>query len=156
MKYIKGSNQHVKKVSVKSEFKRIMKESLKVVMVLSFVSGSIVGTYALGGASTSAQVVYASVPTPVETMPDIPVLDAIEKCESSDMQFNKQGQVLIHVNTNGTYDIGEFQINSIWNATATKMGFDLTKASDNKAFAQFLFINKGSSAWQDSSACWSK
>lgn len=142
--------------TVKGEFKRIIKESLKVVMFMSFISGSIMGIYGFGSASTSAQVVYASVPTPVATMPDIPVLDRIEKCESSDMQFNNQGQVLIHVNSNGTYDTGEFQINSIWNATATKMGYDLTKASDNEAFAQWLFLNKGSSAWSDSSKCWSK
>jgi hypothetical protein len=170
MKYKLGSNQHIKteKVSVKSEFKRIMKESLKVVMVLSFVAGSIVGTYALGSASTSAQVVYASVPTPVSTMPDLPILDRIGDCESGQRnkegkpiagtatQFAKDGQVILNANSNHTVDIGKYMINNnVWGETATKMGDDLMTEQGNTNFAIWLFTNKGDSAWEDSSSCWS-
>ena len=82
------------------------------------------------------------------------VLERIEKCESSLQQKNKQGQVLIHVNSDGSYDQGFAQINSVWNAEATKLGYDLTKESDNKAFALYLFNEHGSSPWSSSVKCW--
>lgn len=95
-----------------------------------------------------AQYVYvASTSTPA-------VLQRIEKCESNDEQFNKDGQVLVHVNKDGSYDIGFGQINSVWNAEATKLGYDLTKESDNKAFALYLFDQVGSSPWVSSQSCW--
>ena len=83
-----------------------------------------------------------------------PVLQRIEKCESTNTQVNKDGQVLVHVNKDGSYDIGFAQINSIWNAEATKLGYDLTKEKDNKAFALYLFDTKGSSPWSSSEKCW--
>src|SRR5258708_4413140 len=73
-----------------------------------------------------------------------PVMERIMKAESGAHQYNtNNGQVLIHVNNNGTVDIGIAQINSIWFATATKLGYDLTKEKDNIAFAEWLYENKG-------------
>jgi hypothetical protein len=60
----------------------------------------------------------------------------------------------MHINSNSTIDLGEFQINSVWFALATKLGYDLTKESDNRAFAIYLFTNYGSSPWASSQAKW--
>lgn len=92
--------------------------------------------------------------TPASSEEDIPVLDRIMACESSTGQYGKDGQVIIHVNTDGSYDIGAAQVNSIWNATATKMGYDLSKENDNKEFARWLFLTHGSSPWDSSAKCW--
>lgn len=160
MKYTHGSNQFKKtlKITAKSEVKRIMKESMKVVGGLSLVTIAVIGLVGYGSASTQAQFVYASVPVDVvsTSTPDIPVMDRIIQCESDGHQFNSQGQVLIHVNSNGTYDEGIGQVNSIWNSTATKMGYDLSKQSDNIAFTRWLILNKGTQIYYSSENCWNK
>jgi hypothetical protein len=87
----------------------------------------------------------------------IPILDKIVQCESGGSQYDRNGQVLIHANSNGSSDIGWGQINSaLWGQTATKMGYDLSKEADNQAFTKWLFLNKGSVPWIDSSSCWNK
>jgi len=171
MKYIHGSNQFKKtvKVSVKSEVKRVMKEVGKVIAGLSFIAGSIMGIYGMGSAATSAQMVYADVPVPTATMPDIPVLDRIGDCESGQRnkegkpisgtatQFAKDGQVILNANANHTVDIGKYMINNnVWGETATKMGDDLMTEQGNTNFAIWLFTNEGDSAWSDSASCWNK
>lgn len=85
-----------------------------------------------------------------------PVLHRIAVAGSGDQQFGKDGQVIVHVNSNNTYDIGRYQINSIWNETASKMGYNLMVEKDNEAFAKYLFENKGSGPWSSSSARWNK
>jgi hypothetical protein len=90
----------------------------------------------------------------VPTTPDFQILDKIAKAESQDRQFGPNGQVLIHMNTNSTYDEGYYQINSIWGATAAKMGYNLAVEADNKAFAVWLFENYGSEPWNSSKANW--
>ena len=82
------------------------------------------------------------------------VMQRIAQCESGNSQLDKNGQVVIHVNTDGSYDIGLYQINSIWEKQATKLGYDLSKESDNRAFANWLYTNKGTGAWSSSSKCW--
>lgn len=84
-----------------------------------------------------------------------PVLDRIAQCESG-KQHRRNGQVIFNANTNGSVDIGIYQINSIWNSTATKMGLDLTKEEDNKKFAEYLYTTKGTEPWYSSRACWNK
>ena len=117
---------------------------------------SVIGwAYVFGTWTTMAQadskVIYVnSTSTPA-------VLQRIERCESSGSQVNKSGQVLINVNTNGTVDLGAYQINSVWFAQATKLGYDLTKKADNEAFAVWLYENHGTQPWESSSGkCWSK
>jgi hypothetical protein len=85
-----------------------------------------------------------------------PVLQRIAKCESNNSQ-TKNGQVQIHVNTNGSVDIGKYMVNlQVWGATATKMGYDLTNEKDNEAFAKWLYENKGTEDWSASQKCWYK
>ena len=98
--------------------------------------------------------VYADRITTVEVVADSPVMARIAKCESGGSQ-TKNGQILMHVNNDKSVDIGKYQINlQTWGATATKMGYDLTKESDNEAFAKWLYANKGTSDWSASMQCW--
>ena len=88
---------------------------------------------------------------------EAPVLDKIMICESEGNHLDKNGQVKMNVNTDKTIDIGIFQINlTIWGATAGTMGLDLSKESDNKQFALWLYKNYGTEFWSNSSKCWSK
>ena len=112
-----------------------------------------IGYAYVGGTMTKMAVADTKIIMVVSTSTPA-VLERIEKCESSLQQKNKQGQVLIHVNSDGSYDQGFAQINSVWNAEATKLGYDLTKESDNKAFALYLFNEHGSSPWSSSVKCW--
>lgn len=84
-----------------------------------------------------------------------PVMERIFKAESGGHQLNpKTGQLLIAVNKNGTVDVGIAQINSIWFATATKLGYDLSKEEDNKKFALYLYENYGTEPWGSSAKNW--
>lgn len=89
------------------------------------------------------------------------VMDRIADCESgngkagSATQF-KNGQVVINVNTNGTYDQGKYQINSIHNAAATKLGFNLATEEGNTGFAKWMYANLGTGDWFSSQKCWGR
>ena len=116
---------------------------------------SVIGwAYVFGTWTTMAQadskVIYVqSTSTPA-------IMQKIANCESGGNQY-KNGQVQIHVNDNKSVDEGKYMINlQTWGATATKMGYDLTKESDNTAFAFWLYANKGTSDWSASQGCWSK
>ncbi len=85
-----------------------------------------------------------------------PILDRIAMCESHGHQLNPNGQVLLNVNTNGTVDIGRFQINSIHEAEATKLGYDLFTLEGNTAYAKWLYANKGTGDWSSSAKCWAR
>ena len=116
---------------------------------------SVVGwAYVFGTMTTMVQadskVIYVqSTSTPA-------VMSRISHCESGGSQLNKQGQVIIKSNTNGTVDVGMYQINSVHNAEATKLGYDLTKKADNEAYAMYLYENKGTEDWSSSSKCWNR
>lgn len=134
----------------------IGKVSIAIILALvvagAFISGRIADSNTIDVVNPT--ITKTIVTTTIVTIP--PVLERIAKAESSDEQFAKDGQVTIHVNKNGTYDIGQYQINSIWNATATKMGYNLTLQKDNEAFALWLFDNYGSTPWNSSQANWNK
>lgn len=105
--------------------------------------------------------VYADRTVEVPTEQDIPILEKIIQCESGGSHYAKNGQLKVNINVqdDGTksIDVGVGQINvSVWGATATKMGYDLTKETDNRAFTRWLFLNKGSAPWYSSSKCWNK
>lgn len=91
-----------------------------------------------------------------------PVMERILDCESGNgkkgtaKHFDSNGQVLMRANTNGSVDVGIAQINSVNFAEATKMGFDITKEEDNRAFAEYLFRVRGSEPWYSSKHCWNK
>lgn len=126
------------------------------------------GAIAVGGIIFMAGALFASSNTvtaqnivvPVPT--DSPVLDRIADCESgngtrgSATQF-KNGQVIMRANSNGTIDVGRYQVNlTYWGAQATKLGLDLTKESDNKKMAEWIYANKGTGDWSASQKCWSR
>ena len=90
------------------------------------------------------------------TMQIPPVLERIARCESSNQNVDKTGQVLMRANKNGSVDVGKYQINSIWFKQASDLHYDLTKPADNLAFAMWLYQNKGTGAWVDSANCWNK
>lgn len=104
-----------------------------------------------------------------EVDPSYPVLDKIAKAESYNSQFCTKeivaksgchkyeiGSVLIHVNGNGTYDIGRYAINSTHLAEALKLGYNVYEEKDNFEFAKYLFRNFGSEPWSASKLTWSK
>lgn len=84
-----------------------------------------------------------------------PVLQRIKGCESGGNQF-KNGQVLISINKNGTYDQGEYQINSIHNKDAATRGYDLATEAGNEGYAVYLYQTFGTPDWSASYACWGK
>jgi len=89
--------------------------------------------------------------------PEVPVLDRIAKAESGGHQYNpRNGQVLMHVNADGSIDLCKYQINSIWFKKASELGYDLTKEADCTAFATWLFNNYGSGPWSSSKKNWDK
>ena len=125
-----------------------VKRTLIVTGIISAIGwGYVFGTMTKLAAADTKIIMVVSTSTPA-------VMSRIEKCESGGSQYDKNGQVTIHVNTDGSYDIGLYQINSIWEKQATKLGYDLSKEKDNKAFATWLYENKGTGAWSSSSKCW--
>lgn len=106
--------------------------------------------------SVSTSKVVAEVPETITVEAKAPILDRIASCESKGSQIGPSGQVIIHVNTNGTYDIGKYQINSIHNAEATKLDFDLTTEEGNYGYAKYIYATKGTGDWSSSAHCWQK
>lgn len=125
------------------------------VMGISFVG---LTSFSLGASFATPNTISVdgnSTSTPVyQALP--PILQRIAQCESTNSQIDSTGQVVMHANKNGTVDVGKYQINSIWFKQATELNYDLTKPADNLAFAEWLYANKGTGAWQDSSGCWNK
>jgi hypothetical protein len=128
--------------------KKWYKRTLLVGALVSSIGWSFAfGTMTKMAAADSKVIYVQSTSTPA-------VMARIAKCESGGSQYNKSGQVLININTNGTTDIGLYQINSVHNAQATKLGYDLTKKSDNEAYAMYLYETQGTGDWISSAKCW--
>lgn len=92
-----------------------------------------------------------------------PVLERIADCESgngtkgSATHHGKSGQVLMIANPNGTVDVGKYQINLFyWGAKATELGLDLTKETDNRQMAEYIYSNNGTGDWSSSAKCWKR
>ncbi len=84
-----------------------------------------------------------------------PILHKICMAESSCQQFDKNGIPTMHANTNGSVDIGKYQINNrVWGATARKLGYDLMTEEGQDKMATYLLENKGSGPWFSSSKNW--
>lgn len=99
--------------------------------------------------------VYAKevIEVPIFEVP--PVMERIAKCESNN-QHTRNGQVIFNANTNGTVDVGRYQINTVWNKKATELKLDITKDSDNTAMAIWIYQNRGTEDWYSSKSCWQK
>ena len=109
------------------------------------------------GSAYIPRTVYADREVIKEVEVKAPVMERIAKCESGGKHFAPSGQVIVNVNNNKTYDIGKYQINSIWNKKATELGYNLYIEKDNEAFAMWLYRNYGSEPWSASKAnCWNK
>ncbi len=132
---------------------RVVRTSKRVIVVTGMLSA--LSWSAVLGSHAFPSVVYAEKTVHVAVDMVSPVMDRIALCESGGKHY-KAGQVLIMANTNKTVDIGYYQINSIWNKTASNMGYDLTKEEDNKAFGRWLYANYGTEPWVYSKACWNK
>lgn len=127
---------------------KFYKKTLLVSAIFTAIGYAYVGGTMTKMAAADSKVIYVqSTSTPA-------VMARISKCESGGSQYNKSGQVLININTNGTTDIGLYQINSVHNAQATKLGYDLTKKSDNEAYAMYLYETQGTGDWISSAKCW--
>lgn len=136
-----------------------IKSFLKNVVVLTSIALVAGG---VGAIVFSSSTVTAQVPQVITVEAKAPILDRIADCESGNgktgtgSQLNKNGQVVLNVNTNGTVDIGKYQINTIHEAEATKLGFNLFTLEGNTAYAKYMYANYGTGDWASSQGCWKK
>lgn len=94
---------------------------------------------------------------PVTEKTIAPILKQICKAESGCKQFRKDGLPVMHANTNGSVDIGKYQINnSVWGAKAHELRYDLLTEEGNEAMATWILENKGSGPWFSSAKGWEK
>lgn len=141
-------------------FKAKVKRFFHAVLV-TIVAGVVLFIAFTTGAATFSTSRVEAVMTPA--LINSPVLDRIADCESGNhgkagtaTHYDRNGQVLMRGNKNGTVDIGKYQINSVWFAKATALGLDITKEVDNKAMAEWIYLNKGTGDWVYSSDCWKR
>ena len=140
-------------------FKMKLRRLTRAVVRYTLAGGVFYAVFMLGAFTWSTSTTEAyMVKVPTES----PVLERIGDCESgngskgSANHYEKNGQVLLRANKNGTIDIGKFQINSIWQKKATELGLELTKEADNRKFAEWMYANKGTGDWSASAKCWSR
>lgn len=82
-------------------------------------------------------------------------MQRIAECESGDIHYKANGQVITNANKNGSVDLGRFQINEkIWGDKAGEMKLDLASEQDNKTMALWIYENYGTEDWKYSSNCW--
>ncbi len=83
------------------------------------------------------------------------ILHKICMAESGCKQFAATGLPIMHANTNGSVDIGKFQINSkAWGQKAKELGYDLLTEEGNEAMAMWILNNRGTSDWYSSEHGW--
>jgi len=154
-KYLKDIYPHATKFQV---FRYRFNKFMEKVVVVSVVLGMIYGGFKVGQMTTEANITYAK--EEIEVIKEVPVkskaliMSKIAKCESNDKHYSNNGQVVMRANTNGTVDVGRYQINSVWFTKATELGLDLTKEKDNEAMAYYLYETRGTEDWFSSKKCW--
>lgn len=74
---------------------------------------------------------------------------AVAWCESRYVETAR------HLNTNGTHDVGLFQINDVHIPTLQRLGLTRYDYEENATFAMKLISQHGLSDFSGSSACWS-
>lgn len=139
-------------------FKSWMKRVLHRLATISIVSVTGYAVFMAGAIFYSTSKTEAIV---MEVFKETPVLNRIADCESgngtpgSASHFDKNGQVLMVGNKNGTVDVGKWQINEYyWGDKATELGYDLTIEEENKKMAEWIYAHKGTSDWDLSKKCW--
>jgi hypothetical protein len=121
------------------------------------------GAYFWGQFDAAREVSALNVIVAAPEEKEAPVLVRIMDCESgarkenglavpgSKSHYDKNGQVLMRANVDGTIDIGIGQINEYhWGAKATELGLQLTVEADNVAIAEWIYQNVGTSPWEAS------
>lgn len=84
-----------------------------------------------------------------------PIMKRIAECESGGTQFDKKGKLIINKNTDGTYDIGKWQINFERHfEEIARLKLDVLTEEGNEAYAMFLYENRGTGDWSASASCW--
>lgn len=138
------------------------------IALVSFAVLSAVYVYGMLSNRTTVSAMNVIVAAPQEVVKEMaPVMDRIAAAESHRSHYCTEaliksgmcqkyelGQVLHHVNRDGTIDTGYYQINSVHGAAATKLGFNLEIEEDNKAFAEYLYANEGTEPWYSSKKNW--
>lgn len=100
--------------------------------------------------------VFADREVVVEVQKRAEVMDRIAKCEGK-TQFKKNGDVVMNLNKNNSWDVGKYQINeATWGPTAAKMGVNIFTEEGNEKFAYWLYQTRGTEPWIYSKSCWSK
>jgi hypothetical protein len=130
---------------------KVRRFTRKILIVTSF-GLALTGSYALGAFVKTTKVTQAE----TSMKSDAPVLERIAQCESGGSQYDKTGQITLHANSDGTIDVGKYQVNSKWFKKATSFGYDLTKSDDNRKMAEWIYANRGTGDWQSSARCWQK
>ena len=135
-------------------FKFKVRKFIRNIIRISLAGGMVYGVFVLGGLLNPIMT-YATQEKIVHIEIESDVMKRIAQCESGGTH-TKDGQVIFNANSNGSVDIGIYQINSVWRKKATELGFDLTKESDNKAMAMWIYKNRGTEDWYSSKKCWMK
>lgn len=156
-------------------YRRLMwhiKRALRVGGILALVAWLMLGSLKFGisyahGTEMSYIAPIAQADTIKPMVTDYPILDKIAQAESHDNQFctkalvsesmckaSQIGAPLVRVNTNGSYDIGKFQINSTHLADAIAHGYDVYTLQGNTDYALYLFMTQGSEPWYSSRSSW--
>jgi hypothetical protein len=137
------------------EFARTLKKAIKVSAIITVGAWLVTFGILAGKELVSPQVVQAEKIVEVVVKEIPPVMERIAKCESGGTHY-RNGQVIFNSNTNGSVDVGIYQINSVNFKDATARGFDVTKEADNVAYAQLLYAERGTEPWYSSKVCWNK
>lgn len=106
--------------------------------------------------TVKADTITNTIEVPVEMK--APVLDRIAQCESHNKQFLTNGDVVTNTNTNGSVDVGRYQINLSADhiKQMAKLGINPLTDEGNATYAKYLYANVGTSPWSSSSGCWNK
>lgn len=140
-------------------FKFRLKRFLRKVGILVGVTVLVVTVFELGGV-LNPTLSYQTVEAIKEVETVSPVLQRIAGCESEGnskakgRQFDTNGQVLMRSNVNRSVDVGKYQINTVWFAKATELGYDITTEQGNEAMAMWIYKNRGTGDWYSSANCW--
>ena len=91
-----------------------------------------------------------------------PIMQRIADCESGEggkegtgKQFLKNGRIVQNHNTDGTYDLGKWQINFERHFDEiVRLKLDVLTEAGNQAYAMYLYENRGTGDWMASAKCW--
>lgn len=137
-------------------FKYKVRRIIRMVFGFCLIIAVLLGVYKLGGILSPATI-YTKAEIIKEVPIKAPVMDRIAMCESQASHTDKNGQVQLNANTNGSVDIGIYQINNkAWGKKATELHYNLMVEQDNRAMAQYIYETHGTEPWYSSKKCWNK